>query len=501
MTATTSTTHTTTTTTTTTANTSNNGIVNDQLTSLDDTDCYASVWEEILQRQRQQKADHGGSYNLWGGRGKGGRGLARRTIQPFDVIVEDVRLQYLSSKGKGAGSSSTANSNKSSLLLDSATLKLLHGHVYALIGKNGCGKSTLLQRMHAQKIPGWSTKWTTLYLPSDLPEKYRTTTADEEDVEQEQQEEEAEGKMNPSTPLDVVLDYHREMHKDSQTAIQMSIEELEAKLDALNVEEQPEETERLCEALSLLEDRLQSGDSDDDVTEQRAMDALQAVGLDEIQSSGTVCSDMSRGQQKRLLLAVALLCAPEVNVLLLDEPTNHLDVWGLIQLRQLLETISMTCSTTVVMVSHDVDLINDVATDIIDMAGQKLYYFPGNYDSYRLLREQQGLKELRKSVAMEKKTTQLLTTLQHLKEQPVPRRGGAKKKAKAVASHKKKLERHEGEQKRKEKQQLKDQPHQQHIAQTTAAMTKSANRKLTAAQRLKLAETMKAVPDKAIQFV
>ena len=63
-----------------------------QLSSLDDTDCYASVWEQILAKQRDGKVSIS---SLWGGKGRGGRGLARRTIHPHNVVVEDVRLQYI----------------------------------------------------------------------------------------------------------------------------------------------------------------------------------------------------------------------------------------------------------------------------------------------------------------------------------------------------------------------------------------------------------------------
>ena len=117
-------------------------------------------------------------------------------------------------------------------------------------------------------------------------------------------------------------------------------------------------------------------------------------GLDNVES----CKDLSRGQRKYVLLCVIMICSFP-NLLLLDEPASGLDVFGLIQLRRIIEG----ATATVVLVSHDVDLINDVATDIITMEGQNLQYYPGNYDSYRLMKDQQGLHELRQSVAMEKK--------------------------------------------------------------------------------------------------
>lgn len=407
------------------------GSIQDQLTSLDDTDCYASVWEDILTKQQNRES----LGSLWGGRGKGGRGLARRTVQPKDIVVDDVRLQYL----------------LGDVCLEGASIKLLQNRVYALIGKNGCGKSTLLQRMHAQKIPGWSAQWTTLYIPPDLPSCYLHMS-----------------------PLQVILHYHEQIHQNSSAATQSRIQELEERLEALNVEEEQEEMEQLCEELSKLEDAL---DSDHSSVEQHALDALALMGITD--NTEATCAELSRGKQKRLLLCVALVCS-NTNLLLLDEPTNHLDVFGLIQLRQIIES----STATVVIVSHDVDLINDVATDIIDMASQKLWYYPGNYDSYCLMKDQQGMHELRQSTNMEKRGDQLKSTLQNLKEKSVQRRGGTKKKAKAVSCHRKKLEKHETLQ-----------------TSLTASSNLPGKPGLTAAQRLKLAETMKVVPDKAIQFM
>jgi ATPase subunit of ABC transporter with duplicated ATPase domains len=193
------------------------------------------------------------------------------------------------------------------------------------------------------------------------------------------------------------------------------------------------------------------------------------------------CRNLSLSQQKELLLLVARLFSPLVNLLLLDEPARNLEVMGLLRLRRQIESTN----ATVLMVSHDVDLINDVCTDIIDLHARRLYYYPGNYDSYRLMKEQRATHALQQSRAMDKKTDQLKSTLRNLKEQPVPRRkGGAKKKAKAIASHRKKMEWHQDSMK----------------ALDSSLEVLPERKGLTAAQRLKLAETIKEVPDKAVQF-
>jgi ATPase subunit of ABC transporter with duplicated ATPase domains len=211
------------------------------------------------------------------------------------------------------------------------------------------------------------------------------------------------------------------------------------------------------------------------------MDLFRDFGID----NEKPCEELPPIQQKEILMCAACICCRFTNLLLLDEPTNDLDVHGLIRLRQLIND-NFVRSTTVLMVSHDVDLINDVATDIIDMCAKKLWYFPGNFDSYRLVKNQKEAHYLKQSQAMEKRSGQLQTSLQNLKEKPVPkRRGGAKKKAKAVSSQRKKIERH------------------QKCMKTLDSSTEvpTERKGLTVAQRLKLAEVTKSVPDKTVQFV
>eukprot|EP00526_Cylindrotheca_closterium_P029395 CAMPEP_0113659756 /NCGR_PEP_ID=MMETSP0017_2-20120614/32533_1 /TAXON_ID=2856 /ORGANISM="Cylindrotheca closterium" /LENGTH=657 /DNA_ID=CAMNT_0000574339 /DNA_START=195 /DNA_END=2165 /DNA_ORIENTATION=- /assembly_acc=CAM_ASM_000147 len=416
---------------------SSSEITQAQQTSLDDTDCYASVWGEILAEQQQQEDAPTNKSGLWGGRGKGGRGLARRTVQPNNVVLDNVRLQYL----KGAP------------FLEGATIKLLHGHVYSLIGKNGCGKSSLLKRMDAQKIPGWSTSWSSIYIPPELPPS-----------------------LLSKNPVEVILQYYDETNKSASASTEKRLEELSEQIDQLNLDEEQDKMEALCEEMSLLEEQLQSDQSS---VEHQAKEALHDFGIRDDDTTRS-CEELSRGQRKRVLLTVAWVCS-FTNLLLLDEPTDNLDILGLIQLRRLIEM----SPATVVLVSHDIDLINDVATDIIDVNMKKLSYYPGNYDSFRLMRNQQEMHDIQQSIKMEKKRDKLKTTLQHLKDKPVPKRGGTKKKAKAVAAQRKKLNKHESLEK----------------SLNTSANVPPPRKGLTATQRLKLAETLKIVPDKEVQFV
>ena len=140
------------------------------------------------------------------------------------------------------------------------------------------------------------------------------------------------------------------------------------------------------------------------------------------------------------MLASALLCP--CDLLLLDEPTSHLDIVGLIQLRRLLleQTVHETRATTVLLVSHDLDLVNQVASHIVELRDQQLFFYKGNYADFTKQRRQDGLQGLRHDVAVDKKKSAIRDTLQHLKEQsPSRRRGGAKKKQRQIDSQKRKL--------------------------------------------------------------
>jgi ATP-binding cassette subfamily F protein 3 len=86
---------------------------------------------------------------------------------------------------------------------------------------------------------------------------------------------------------------------------------------------------------------------------------------------------LSGGERNRTLLAY--LSALEPNLLILDEPTNHLDLWS----REALEIAFRAFQGTILMVTHDRYLVNQVADHILVLRGGKSSIVPGNYDDYR----------------------------------------------------------------------------------------------------------------------
>lgn len=87
--------------------------------------------------------------------------------------------------------------------------------------------------------------------------------------------------------------------------------------------------------------------------------------------------DFSGGWRMRIAIARALFRRP--TLLLLDEPTNHLDLYAVIWLESYLKN----WKSTLLVVSHDQDFLNNVCTDIIHIHQQKLDYYRGDYYAFK----------------------------------------------------------------------------------------------------------------------
>lgn len=91
--------------------------------------------------------------------------------------------------------------------------------------------------------------------------------------------------------------------------------------------------------------------------------------------------DLSGGERGRVSLAKLMLS--DANFLILDEPTNHLDITS----KEILETALNQYTGTVFFVSHDRYFINRTATRILDLTGETVVNYIGNYDYYLEKRE------------------------------------------------------------------------------------------------------------------
>lgn len=96
---------------------------------------------------------------------------------------------------------------------------------------------------------------------------------------------------------------------------------------------------------------------------------------------GMQAASLSGGQKTRLLLAAALVSSPDF--LLLDEPTNHLDI----RMMEWLEGYLRDFKGGVLVVSHDRAFLDHVATRILEMEGEHIRSFTGNYTKYLAQKE------------------------------------------------------------------------------------------------------------------
>lgn len=101
----------------------------------------------------------------------------------------------------------------------------------------------------------------------------------------------------------------------------------------------------------------------------------------------TPLDSLSGGWRRKVALAAALVCEPEV--LLLDEPTNHLDIETIAWLEDWL----LNFPGTLMFVSHDRAFADNIATRIVELDRGKLYSYPGNFEEYLRLRDERLRKE------------------------------------------------------------------------------------------------------------
>ena len=228
------------------------------------------------------------------------------------------------------------------VLIDGATAALPSGARVGLVGRNGAGKTTLFRLIRGELSPeaGAITR----------PKGARLGSV----------EQEAPG--GDETLIDFVL-------------------AADAERSALFAEaEGASDPERIAEIQTRLVD------IDAHAAPARAARILSGLGFDEA-AQNRALSEYSGGWRMRVALAAVLFSEPDI--LLLDEPTNYLDLEGVLWLTDYLKT----CPSTIMVISHDRDLLDDVADHILHLERAKLTLWTGGYTSFeRQRREQQALQ-------------------------------------------------------------------------------------------------------------
>ena len=113
--------------------------------------------------------------------------------------------------------------------------------------------------------------------------------------------------------------------------------------------------------------------------EARAASILSGLGFSSI-AQNRPCHEFSGGWRMRVALAGVLFAQPDI--LMLDEPTNYLDLEGTIWL----ETYLKKYPHSVLIISHDRQLLNTSVNAILHLTDKQLTLYQGNYDTFDSVR-------------------------------------------------------------------------------------------------------------------
>ena len=130
--------------------------------------------------------------------------------------------------------------------------------------------------------------------------------------------------------------------------------------------------------------------------DQRVANVLSRLELD----GEARMHSLSGGWRRRVLLARALVCEPDL--LLLDEPTNHLDIEAITWLEDFLATYT----GALLFITHDRAFLRRLATRIIELDRGRLSSWPGNYDEYLRKKAEQLAAEEQHNALFDKKLSQ-----------------------------------------------------------------------------------------------
>jgi len=223
-------------------------------------------------------------------------------------------------------------------LFEDASATIPPGHKVGLIGRNGAGKTTLFRLIRGElSLEGGSIT---------LPQRARIGGVAQEVP------------SNEVSLIDTVL------AADTERA------------DLLAESETATDPARIAEIQTRLTD------IDAWSAEARAGSILKGLGFDH-EDQLQPCSAYSGGWRMRVALAAVLFSQPDY--LLLDEPTNYLDLEGALWL----ENYLVKYPHTVLIISHDRELLNRSVGAILHLDDRKLTYYTGPYDQFARQRAEQ----------------------------------------------------------------------------------------------------------------
>jgi ATP-binding cassette subfamily F protein 3 len=226
------------------------------------------------------------------------------------------------------------------LLIDHASAQIAPGARVGLVGRNGTGKSTLFRAIRSELAAESGT--------IDIPPRWRVGSLAQE------------APNGPESLLDVVLkaDIERDaLFREAETA---------------------SDPQRIAEV------QMRLIDIDAHSAPARAAAILSGLGFSAA-DQGRPVQEFSGGWRMRVALAATLFAAPDL--LLLDEPTNYLDLEGTLWLEDHLANYPRT----VIVISHDRDLLDNSVDQILHLERGRLTLYRGSYSSFE---EQRAAREL-----------------------------------------------------------------------------------------------------------
>jgi ABC transport system ATP-binding/permease protein len=244
------------------------------------------------------------------------------------------------------------------LLLEKVELAIEPGERIALIGRNGAGKSTLLRLLDGEIVPD----------DGDIRRQDGLRVA--------RLEQEVPGGTEGSV-FDVVA---------------AGLGELGAWLAEYHRVSHAEEVD--VDALSAVQAKIEAAHGWS--TEQRVEETLTRLALD----GDAAFASLSGGMKRRVLLARALVSAPDL--LLLDEPTNHLDIEAI----DWLEAFLKSFAGSLVFVTHDRRFLRALATRIVEIELGRVTSWPGDWANYQRRRDERLNAEAQEQARFDKMLAQ-----------------------------------------------------------------------------------------------
>ena len=259
-------------------------------------------------------------------------------------------------------------------LFNNISFHIEEGDKIALVAKNGSGKSTLLKIISgaetAESGKVWIHKDVTVALFEQDPQFLETKSI-----------------------LDNIFHHNHPVIN--------AIKEYEAASDA-------EDADRIGNAIVLL-DELNAWDFDTKVK--------QILGKLNIHHLNQLAGTLSGGQRKRVALAKTLIDIGFEHkhvLLIMDEPTNHLDV----EMVEWLEHYLNQEKVTLLMVTHDRYFLDAVCNEILEIDGDGLYVYKGDYENFM---EKKAARIESEAASIDKAKNLFRKELEWMRKQPKAR--------------------------------------------------------------------------------